>query len=67
MSGRGIFITGTDTDVGKTVVACALVRGFRQMGDRVAVMKPVASGARLTSQGVRSADAMALIEAEWTS
>lgn len=63
MSGRGIFITGTDTDVGKTVVACALVRGFRELGHRVAVMKPVASGCKRTPRGLRSADAMALIQA----
>ncbi|HEY1874886.1 MAG TPA: AAA family ATPase, partial [Steroidobacteraceae bacterium] len=45
MSTRGIFVTGTDTGVGKTVIACALVRALRDAGARVAVMKPVASGA----------------------
>ena len=63
MSGHGIFVTGTDTGVGKTVVACALVRAFRAEGARVAVMKPVASGARSTPVGLRNADALALIEA----
>ena len=63
MTGRGIFVTGTDTAVGKTVVACGLVRGFRAHGARVAVMKPVASGAIRTPEGLRSADALALIEA----
>lgn len=63
MSARGIFITGTDTDVGKTVVACALVRGLRALDRRVAVMKPVASGAARTPQGLRNADALALIAA----
>jgi dethiobiotin synthetase len=60
MSARGVFITGTDTGVGKTVVACALVRGLRARGFRVAVMKPVASGSQLTAQGLRNADALAL-------
>ena len=60
MSARGVFITGTDTGVGKTVVACALVRGLRARGLRVAVMKPVASGSQLTPQGLRNADALAL-------
>jgi dethiobiotin synthetase len=60
---RGIFITGTDTDVGKTVVACALVRGLRALGVRVAVMKPVASGAVRTAEGLRNADALDLIAA----
>jgi dethiobiotin synthetase len=63
VSGRGIFITGTDTGVGKTVVACALVRALRSRGARVAVMKPVASGAVRTAGGLRNADALALIEA----
>jgi len=60
MSARGIFVTGTDTGVGKTLVACALVRGLVGRGARVAVMKPVASGADLTVAGLRNADALAL-------
>ena len=63
MSARGVFITGTDTGVGKTVVACALVRALRALGARVAVMKPVASGALETPDGLRNADALALMEA----
>jgi dethiobiotin synthetase len=63
MSAHGIFVTGTDTGVGKTVIACALVRALRQCGWRVAVMKPVASGARDTPDGLRNDDALALIEA----
>jgi len=38
------FITGTDTNVGKTLVACALLHKFAQAGQRVAGMKPVAAG-----------------------
>jgi dethiobiotin synthetase len=66
VTARGIFITGTDTDVGKTVVACALVRGLRSEGCRVEVMKPVASGAARTADGWRNADALALMEAAGT-
>jgi dethiobiotin synthetase len=40
----GCFITGTDTGVGKTVVAAALARRFRQTGLEVGVMKPVETG-----------------------
>ncbi len=40
----GFFVTGTDTGVGKTVVACALVRALRREGLRVGVMKPVETG-----------------------
>ena len=63
MSAQGIFITGTDTAAGKTVIACGLVRGFRALGERIAVMKPVASGAHRAASGLRDADALALIEA----
>jgi dethiobiotin synthetase len=59
----GLFVTGTDTGVGKTVVACALARGFAALGERVAVMKPVASGAERTREGLRSPDALALLQA----
>ncbi len=63
MSARGVFITGTDTGVGKTLIACGLVRGLRQRGHRVGVMKPVASGSLRTPRGLRNADAVALMEA----
>jgi dethiobiotin synthetase len=60
---RGVFITGTDTGVGKTVIACGLVRGLSDLGLSVAVQKPIASGSTLTPQGLRNEDAMALIKA----
>src|SRR5512138_1142538 len=41
---EGIFITGTDTGVGKTVVSTALALLLRQRGCKVGVMKPVTSG-----------------------
>jgi len=40
----GLFVTGTDTGVGKTVVSCALVAAFARRGRRVAVMKPCETG-----------------------
>jgi len=52
---RGIFVTGTDTDVGKTAVAVALVRRLVAAGVRVGVYKPVATG--------NAADAAVLWEA----
>jgi dethiobiotin synthetase len=60
MSARGLFITGTDTGVGKTVIACGLMRGLAQLGYRVAAMKPIASGAVRTPSGLRNSDALAL-------
>src|SRR3989338_379824 len=38
------FLTGTDTNVGKTLIACALLHGFAAQGKRVIGMKPVAAG-----------------------
>jgi dethiobiotin synthetase len=60
---RGVFITGTDTGVGKTVVATAIVRALVASGLRVAGMKPVASGAERGPDGLRNADALALASA----
>jgi len=42
--GDGMFITGTDTGVGKTTFACALLRQFAAAGFRALGMKPVAAG-----------------------
>ncbi|MCC6245592.1 MAG: dethiobiotin synthase [Gemmatimonadaceae bacterium] len=58
-------ITGTDTGIGKTVVACALAARARQLGVRVAAMKPVESGIddRIASVGIPRSDAERLREA----
>jgi dethiobiotin synthetase len=58
-----LFITGTDTGVGKTRVAAALCRALAARGTRVAAMKPVASGCALTPEGLRNEDALALLAA----
>ena len=58
-----VFITGTDTGVGKTRVAAALCRAVAARGIRVAAMKPVASGCALTPEGLRNEDALALLAA----
>jgi dethiobiotin synthetase len=60
---RGIFVAGTDTGVGKTVVAAALIKALARQGLRVAGMKPVAAGAEMTPSGLRNADALALLQA----
>jgi dethiobiotin synthetase len=51
---RGLFVTGTGTDVGKTVVAAALARTARASGERVSVFKPAVSG--LDEEGEGRAD-----------
>lgn len=57
---RGWFVTGTDTGVGKTLVAVALTRAFVARDLRTAVMKPVAAGSIDTPQGPRNDDALEL-------
>jgi len=64
MSGcRGLFIAGTDTGVGKTLVAVSVVRALVARGIAVAAMKPVAAGATSTPSGPRNEDALALAAA----
>ncbi len=41
---KSFFITGTDTDVGKSLIACALIQAFAARGYRAAPMKPIAAG-----------------------
>ncbi len=60
---RGIFVTGTDTEVGKTIVTRALVRAFVNTGMRVAALKPVESGAPEIDGRLVPEDASALIRA----
>src|SRR5215218_2703683 len=52
-----LFVTGTDTGVGKTVVAGAIADWFRRRGFRVAVLKPVATGCVRRREGLVSEDA----------
>ncbi len=56
----GWLVTGTDTGVGKTLVACALLHTLRARGLRASGMKPVASGCSDGGDGLRNADALAL-------
>jgi len=43
---RGLVVSGTDTGVGKTEIACALLRLFREAGKKVIGLKPVETGCR---------------------
>lgn len=61
--GQGYFVTGTDTGVGKTLIACALLRAFARTGRSVVGMKPVAAGL----EGGRFADVDALAHASTVS
>jgi dethiobiotin synthetase len=60
---RSYFLTGTDTGVGKTLVAAALIRRLRESGVTVAGMKPVAAGVVSGPEGPANEDAL-LLQAE---
>lgn len=55
------FVTGTDTDAGKTVAACGFVQALVSNGHKVAVMKPVASGCDVIDGQLKNSDALALM------
>lgn len=56
----GFFITGTDTDVGKTEISLGLIKLLQEQGLHVAAMKPIASGCAMTAEGLRNHDALRL-------
>jgi dethiobiotin synthetase len=58
---RGVFITGTDTGIGKSLVSATLLAAFNGGGQRAVGMKPIASGCRPTPAGLRNDDAELLI------
>jgi len=57
------FITGTDTEIGKTLVASAIVHKQAQIGYKVVGMKPVAAGATLVENAWHNDDVDALMDA----
>jgi len=57
---RHFFVAGTDTGIGKTHAAQTLVYAFRETGERVAGMKPIASGSARQPEGLRNQDALDL-------
>ncbi len=54
---KGVFVSGTDTGAGKSLVAATLLAALNAAGVRAMGMKPVASGCETTAQGLRNADA----------
>lgn len=56
----GYFVTGTNTEVGKTLVSCALLHALRAHHAQVVGMKPVAAGATHTAQGWVNEDTQSL-------
>ena len=49
-SALSLLVTGTDTEIGKTLVSCALLRGFAKAGLSAAAMKPIAAGAYFNAE-----------------
>jgi dethiobiotin synthetase len=58
----GLFITGTDTAIGKTTIALGLMSALQKTGLKVAAMKPVSAGCKVTEQGLRNEDAVLLMQ-----
>lgn len=63
MHPTGLYVTGTDTGIGKTVASTALLHALRTRGAAAVGMKPVASGCVATPGGWRNDDALALLAA----
>ncbi len=57
---RGVFVTGTDTGVGKTWVSLGLIAAMQAQGLSVVAMKPVSAGCERTPEGLRNEDALLL-------
>jgi len=57
---KGFFVTGTDTEIGKTYVSCLLLKHLQKSGYRVAGLKPIASGCIESDEGLQNEDALAL-------
>lgn len=60
MARKTVFITGTDTEVGKTMVSAALLYAAARVGYRTLALKPVAAGCEETAEGLRNDDALML-------
>ncbi|MEY4641839.1 MAG: hypothetical protein RLZZ227_1833 [Pseudomonadota bacterium] len=57
---RSFFVTGTDTDIGKTLACCAVLRAAAAAGHTTVGMKPVAAGGMQAADGLRNNDALQL-------
>lgn len=57
---QSVFITGTDTDVGKTFVSVLLLEAINRAGFKTSGFKPIAAGCEQTSAGLRNDDALNL-------
>ncbi len=64
---KRLYITGTDTEIGKTRVSCQLLRALQVEGISTAAYKPISAGAELIAGQLRNEDALALMAASSTA
>lgn len=57
---QAFFVTGTDTEIGKTTIAAGFLHAARQQGLTTAAVKPVAAGCERSAEGLRNDDALTL-------
>ena len=60
---KGIFVTGTDTGVGKTLIAAGIASALRKQGNDIGVMKPLESGCEIVNGKKVPMDALFLKDA----
>jgi dethiobiotin synthetase len=63
MAAKTFFITGTDTDAGKTLIATGILRHAADQGLSTLALKPIAAGCVMTPEGLRNDDALKLQQA----
>ncbi|UDG82561.1 dethiobiotin synthase [Candidatus Vallotia cooleyia] len=63
MKAISLFVTGTDTEIGKTFVSCALLQGFCARALRATALKPISTGAQLHNEILHNEDADLLFNA----
>ncbi len=61
--GKTYFVTGTDTDAGKTLVSTGLLEAAKRKALKTLALKPVAAGCEVTADGLRNSDALLLMDA----
>lgn len=63
----GVFVTGTDTNIGKTAMVCGLLVALKKQNIRSIALKPIASDCEMTAEGLRNNDGLALQKYSHTS
>lgn len=59
---KNYFVTGTDTDCGKTFISCAILHGLAEQGKKTLGLKPIAAGAQMIDGQLKNGDAVELMQ-----